>query len=224
MNKLVLATACAAAAALTASPVMASPIACATAPVSTYTATGFSCSVDNGAIVFSNINVTSTTTNGAVVALGNFIPFSVGDEFGLTLTYSANTGTPPSVADVAWTYNVSGSPSIVDAYMAYTATTTGTGTTSLSETLSNGVTLALNGPGVQTTNFAPVSDLGVIKDQNNFSGSDGRATASVLTDAFSVAPIPGTLPLLAGGLIGLFALGRKRKQRQTGGRLETALT
>jgi hypothetical protein len=227
MKKLLLSTAGAAVAALAASPVMAGPSvpACGTAPVSTYTASGYSCSVDSGAIIFSNITVSPTTSNGGVVTLGDFIPFNSGNEWGLTLTYAANTGTSASQADVAWTYNVSSTPPMVDAYMAFTGSTTGTGQISLTETLSNGTTLTLNGAGATTANFAPVSNLFVIKDQNDFSGSDGSAESSILSDAFSLAttPIPGTLPLLAGGLIGLFAMRRRRKRGSTGGRLDSAL-
>jgi hypothetical protein len=227
MRKFVLASAGATAAALMASPAMAGPVvpACGTAPVSTYTATGYSCSVDSGAIVFSNIAVTPTTSNGGVVTLGDFIPFNSGNEWGLTLTYAANTGTSSSQADVAWTYNVSSAPPMVDAYMAFTGSVTGTGSIALTETLSNGTTLTLTNAGSTTADFSPVSNLFVIKDQNDFSGSNGSAESSILSDGFSLAttPIPGTLPLLAGGLIGLFAIRKRRKRGQTGGRLDSAL-
>jgi hypothetical protein len=225
MRKLLLASAGAAAVALLTSPAMASPVACTTASVATYEASGFSCSVDGGAIVFSNIVVSSVVSGGAVVTLGNFSPFNIGNEWGLTLSYASNTGTSASQADVAWQYNVSASPPLVDAYASFTGTVTGTGTASLSETLSNGVTLSLNGPGATTVNFSPISSLGVIKDQNDFSGSAGSAESSILANGFSLAatPIPGTLPLLAGGLLGLFAMRRKRKRGPAQGRLESAL-
>ena len=45
---------------------------CVSAPVATYTASGFSCNVDG--FTFSNIVVNTTVTNGGSVTLGNFTP------------------------------------------------------------------------------------------------------------------------------------------------------
>jgi hypothetical protein len=59
--------------------------ACTTAPVSTYIATGFSCSV--GPVTFSNINVTATTDGSGTVTLTDFIPF--------TLVHSGKAGFSP---------------------------------------------------------------------------------------------------------------------------------
>ena len=63
------------AAALTTMSVMASPAwsaPCVSAPVATYTAAGFSCSVDG--LTFSNVVVNTTVSNGGSVTLGNFTP------------------------------------------------------------------------------------------------------------------------------------------------------
>jgi hypothetical protein len=186
---------------------------CVTGTVASYETAGFSCNV--GGVTFSDISVTTTVSGTGVVTLGDFTPFTNGAESGLALTYSANTGTfAGSQADVAWLYNVSGSL-LDDAFMSFTGTTTGTGTQSLSETLSNGVTLSLNSAGSTTATFSPKGSLGVIKDQNDFAGSAGSAESSALENGFSLTttPIPGTLPLLATGLVGLWGLRRKQSKR-----------
>jgi hypothetical protein len=184
---------------------------CVLGSVATYEAVGFTCSV--GGVTFSNISVSTITGGSGTVNLGNFTPFTIGGESGLSLNYDAETGsTPGSIADVAWTYNVAGNL-LDDAFAEVAGNVTGTGSIVLSEILSNGVSLSLSGPGSTTATFAPISTLFVIKDQNDFAGTAGSATTSILTNAFSVTttPIPGALPLFATGLFGLWGLRRKRK-------------
>jgi hypothetical protein len=201
-------------AAVAMTPLMGLPAwasACVTASVATYEATGFSCSV--GGVTFSDIVVSTTSTGSGSVGLGNFTPFTIGAENGLSLNYTANTGTTPnSSADVAWTYNVAGNL-LDDAFAAVAGNITGDGTVQMSEILSNGTTLTLGGAGSTTATFAPISSLGVIKDQNDFSGSAGSASSSILQNAFSVTatPLPAALPLFATGLFGLWGLRRNRK-------------
>lgn len=211
MRKLLLGTV--AAAAVCASPLFALPAeasACVTGSVSSYEATGFSCSV-NG-VTFSNISVTPTTSGGGVVTLTSFQPFTNGNEFGLTLIYSATAGSS-GVADVAWTYDVSGNL-LEDAYVSLVGNTTGAGTQTVDEQLGNGVNLSLNSAGSTTATFSPIASLTVIKDQNNFGNGDGTANASALTNAFSLTtPLPGALPLFASGLLGLWGV-RKRRRNQ----------
>jgi hypothetical protein len=175
-------------------------------------------SVNYMGLSFTNISVTLTATGTGSVVLGSLSEVTpVPGEYGLELTYSANTGTNPnSQADVSLTYNVSGSL-IDDAYAAFSGSTSFSGTENLSETLSNNVTISLLAAGSTTVTFSPVSTLGVIKDQNDFSGasSEGGASSSALENAFSLTttPIPGTLPLMATGLVGLWGLRRKRKAK-----------
>lgn len=76
---------------LVTAPAWAGP--CVTASVATYEANGFSCSV--GPVTFSHIVVTTPTSGSGSVALGDFSPFTSGTENGLSLSYSANTGTTP---------------------------------------------------------------------------------------------------------------------------------
>jgi hypothetical protein len=213
------------AAALVATPLMALPVwasACVTASVATYEAGGFSCTVDGGAITFSDIVVVTT----GLVTLTDFAPFvnSTGTEYGLTLFYTANANFTNPTADVGWQYNVSGNL-LEDAYMAFVGTTTNGGIANLAETLSPiSVTLSLAAPGSTSTTFAPVGSLSVLKDQDDFADSEGATSStSAVTNAFSLTstPIPGTLPLLATGLAGLF--GFRRKQRKQGAVEATAL-
>ena len=87
--------------------------ACATASVGVYEAAGFSCNV--GPVTFSDISVLSTTNGSGVVVLTDFSPFTtVVDgvtEYGLDLSFASDTGTTPgSLADVALTFDVSGTP------------------------------------------------------------------------------------------------------------------
>ncbi len=214
-NKLKLATA-GAAVTLPFFALPAAAVTCASGDTANITCTY--ANVSYMGLSFTNISVQLLATGGGSVVLGTLSEVSpLPGEFGLQLTYSANTGTSPnSQADVSLTYNVSGS-GIDDAYAGFTGSTSLTGTESLSETLSNGVTISLLVAGSTTVTFSPVSTLGVIKDQNDFSGngSEGGASSSVLQNAFSLTttPIPGTLPLMATGLAGLWGLRRKRKTK-----------
>jgi hypothetical protein len=183
--------------------------ACAKASVSTYEASGFSCSV--GPVTFSDINVMPTTSGEGSVTLNSFVPFSIDDEFGLNLVYSANTGFSGGSADVAWTYNVSGVPDLVDARASLAGGTIGASAASvLTEVLSNGSTISLSSAGTKTTTFAPVSALHVIKDQQDFASAGSAAFSSITGNAFSVVPEPATWAMLLIGFAGLGLVGYKR--------------
>jgi hypothetical protein len=192
--------------------------ACTTAPVSTYMASGFSCSV--GPVTFSNINATTTTGGSGTVTLTDFVPFTLvhngATEYGLELIYGSNTGFSGGKADVGWTYDVSGVPSLIDAYAALDGGVTGAdAAVTLSEVLSNGSTLGLSGPGVTSTTFSPVGALHVIKDQQDFAAPGSAAFSSILDNGFSNGPAipePSTWAMLILGCAGLgFAAFRRSK-------------
>jgi len=190
---------------------------CATASVSVYEGAAFSCNV--GPVTFSDISVLTTTSGSGVVTLSDFSPFTAVvngvTEFGLHLSYASNTGTTPgSQADVAWTYDVSGAPSLTDVFAVFAGTTTGTGTEDLSEVLSNGVSLTLNAPGATSATFSPIGYLSVVKDQSDFAGSAGSADSSILGNAFSVTaiPEPSTWAMMLLGFVGLGYAGYRTQR------------
>jgi hypothetical protein len=206
------------AATLIASSLLAAPAwsaECVQAPVATYTASGFSCNV--GPVTFSGISVTPTIVGNANITFNDFFPFAFGNEFGLTLGYSATATGAGASADILWLYTVTGVPPINDAFLLLAGNTDGSGHAVVGETLSNGVVLSLNAPGATTAFFNPVTTLRVMKDQIDFVGLDGGfATTSALSNAFSVVPGPvvgAGLPGLVVACGGLLGLARRRRQR-----------
>jgi hypothetical protein len=199
---------------------------CAAGSVAQYTTPGFSCTV--GPLTFSNFVVVATMAGNGIVddsAWNAFNPDTlvVGGhtEYGFSLGYSA-FATGIGVADISVKYDVSSSPgSMVDAYMAFTGGASGPlGFSDMSETLSNGTTMTLIGPGATSTTFAAIDILQAIKDQTNTAfGAPGTSTAfaSVLVDGFSVTgvPEPGTIALFGAGLLagGLFLRRRRLLSR-----------
>src|SRR5262249_14049011 len=108
------------AAALITTPFMGLPAwgaACEPAPVSTYTAPGFSCDVF-GVVQFSNVSFSATVSNGGTIdllpqaAISGFfqiIPeFPADTVFGLVLSYDAKANFPTSTAALSLSYNVPG--------------------------------------------------------------------------------------------------------------------
>jgi len=199
-------------------PAMASPCTIGeTAPAS------FTCSesdVSFQGLSFTNILVSALVSGSGSIVLGSLTTFTPAPgEFGLRLTYVANTGnTPNSTADISLTYNVAGNL-INDAFLSFVGSSSGTGTDNISETITfpngHGTTLSLASSGSTMTTFAPVPSLSVLKDQDDFSGAAGSSTSSALVNAFSLTtvPIPGTLPLLGAGLAGLWGLVSRRKRK-----------
>jgi hypothetical protein len=181
---------------------------CSAAASSLTAGNSFTCSV--GELTFSNIVVTSLGN----VVLGNLSPFLAGIENGLSLNYMAS-----APGDVGLSYDVTAAPGflITDAYMDFTGTATGTSTANLSETLTNGSVLPqLTSPGSSTVTFAGVTFLHAIKDQADILGTSGTSQTSGLDNGFSVSPvpIPGAFFLFGSGLVGLVAVGRKRRAKK----------
>jgi hypothetical protein len=193
-------------------PASAAP--CLTAPVSVYTSAGFSCQV--GSLTFSNISIIATSVGNASMTLTALSPYSFGNEFGLQLNYLGVGGPSPPAgsADVSFTYDVSSTVPLGDAYLALVGNTGGTGVIAVNEVLSNGVSLSLNGAGQTTATFAPVTSLHALKNDVAISGIAGFATSSILVNAFSptVVPLPPAALLFGTALVGIGVLGHRRRK------------
>jgi hypothetical protein len=198
-------------------PLAAQSAPCVTAPISVYTAAGFSCQV--GSETFSNISIIGTATGNASVTLTSVSPFISGNEFGLQLNFLevAGPSPPAGASDIVWSYDVTSTVPLIDALLEVVGNTTGTGVLTVNEQLSNGVSLSLNDAGQATATFAPVTSLHVLKDKVDVSGVAGFSASSILVNAFS--PVPG--PIVGAGVPGLIvacggllALARRRR-RQT---------
>jgi hypothetical protein len=210
--------------AVLATPFAAMPAMAAACFVGETAPASFTCSESNvttNGLTFTNILVSALVSGSGSIVLGSLTPFSpAAGEFGLRLSYVANTGnTANSTADISLTYNVAGNL-INDAFLSFVGSSTGTGRDNISETITfpngSGTTLALASSGSTMTTFAPVASLAILKDQDNFSGAEGSSTSSALVNAFSLntVPAPAALPLFVTGLVGgLLGLFRKKKAK-----------
>jgi hypothetical protein len=181
---------------------------------------------DVGPVTFYNITV-SVVTGGdpqGTVTLGNFIPVTFAGptgetEYGLALHYDASALPPSGTADVSWIYNVKAADgfALSDAFLSLAGNISNGGSITVSEILSNGITLSLDGAGIDFQTFlTPVGSLLAQKDQATHSNG-GSATTSILTNAYSVVPGPiagAGLPGLVAACGGLIGLARRRR-RQT---------
>jgi len=180
---------------------------CAAGSVSSYTMSGganFDCSVDG--VTFSQMSVSPTN-----VTLTNIVPYIANGEYGLQLNYSAPAVSTAGTADVDWTFTVTGSL-LDDIYASLDASGGGTLTENFNP---NGpANFTLTGNTSTTETFSPISSTTVNKDQADPIGQG----ASSIVDAFSVTttPLPGTLPLFAGGLATLWGFRRKRSKQVAG--------
>jgi hypothetical protein len=196
--------------------------ACVTAPVSTYTAPGFSCSV--GDMTFSGFLFFRSTLLGNVsVDLNVISPFINGNELGLQLSLFQSAEGSGSLADVVWEYDVSSKTPIIDASVQLLGNTGGAGAIELEKDAfppsGSGIVIELDGPGTATGTFPqPVDEL--LVDEGSFVSVDhlsngGFATTSLIVNGFSEVPgpiagagLPGLI-LASGGLLGWW---RRRKK------------
>jgi hypothetical protein len=188
-------------------PAWADP--CVTAPVSTYTATGFSCSV--GDKTFTDIFVETITVFGNASLNFNVIsPFISGNEFGLQLSVFANAGPGDSEVFFFWGYFVSSGTPINHAFLQLQGNVGGDGDNRLSEQLGAlgvGPALMLEFPGTTALTFAPFAPGSALSvfNENDLGAREGFATTSLIVNAFSQVPVPG--PIVGAGLPGLVLAG-----------------
>jgi hypothetical protein len=175
-------------------------------------------------LTFSNWDYSSSTSVGTppVVTPGVppasiFVvnPYTVGNETGFTLN-STLFAAANTLVDVSVSYTVTAPAGqlINDAFLSTTGGILGTtGGYSVSETLSNGVTLSANlGSPTATSTFAGVSSITVSKDIF-LDGGNGGTSLSVITQAFSsTIPEPTSCALLGIGMTGFLAFRRLFKR------------
>jgi len=192
----------------------ASAATCSSGTTAIYEAPGFSCNV--GSVLFSDFAFVTTGSASITNVAPVTFDYNGTTEYGLRLGFTSVASGADAVSDVLWTYNVSALPgSLVDAYASLAGTSQDNGHITLSEVLSNGVTLSLNQAGIAYETFPAISALHVIKNQLNFVGAGGGfAQTSAIENAFSVSPVPlpGAALLLGSVLAGLSGFGAMRRR------------
>jgi len=207
-------------AALLASPMAAVSAHAATCPdaVDSSVYQGLTCTV--GPLEFSNILIVpnpSGTGTISPITVSRFTSID-GNEFGLQLSFNANTGLGGGTTDIDWSYNVRGLTNpINDVFLAFNGDTPRQPSgIELREVLKNiNLTLTLTDAGSKLVFITPIQGLDVSKEQFNFAGVGGEAFTSHITNGFSVVPIPGAA-LLMGSALGFAGFGAWRRRRREG--------
>jgi len=186
------------------------------------------CTIDN--LQFSTFGFSSSATGGATLPTASGVtvtpittPLNEGFTFNPGLSVATQPGPTAQAQDVTIMFEVTGlnGTLINDLSIFFNGSFSGTGTTNFSETYCTGsFTTGCNNFQVQNPptnlsnhiNITPTTTLFITKDVAVNSGTSGSASVSVFDNQFSqVVPIPGALPLFATGLVGLWAVRRRRK-------------
>jgi hypothetical protein len=223
----------AAAAAIVAAPFMTMAAQAATCDASlsgtSYSSAG-PCSV--GPVTFSNIDIVMSFTGGGTGTLTSItgVTFTgpTGDtEYGLALKFDALVFGAGST-DIAWTYNVSANL-LSDAVLSVEGglLTGNLGGASVSETIQPagfpnaymciGISNSNCTPDTVYVTFGPAPSAFVTKDEITFAGPNSTASASILTNAFSVTtvtPLPAAVWMFGSVLAGAGGVASWRRKRK----------
>jgi hypothetical protein len=206
---------------------------CAGGALSTYLGNGFSCTIGN--LLFSNFSYTpgGTVQLPATSITINPLNTPVGDEgFDFNPGQGVSSSTPTLISeDVNISFLVStvnGAASINDLFIGFNGSTTGSGLANFTEKYCPGQTTTIGGSCTgggtfsvptsgaainQTITFANSSMVAIDKDVLvSTQGGIGQASVSDFANRYSqtLTPEPGTLLAMAGGLIGLGLMRRRR--------------
>jgi hypothetical protein len=206
-----------------ATAVSASATTCASAPLSTYDASGFTCTL--GDLTLSNFIYTPVSFGGAVVPPDSSVdvtPVTSGMETGLDFAATSPWSVDPGQLDQSsLTYNVvtSNVGGLTDIYLAMAGGFTGNGSASVTEdTGSAGVFTELASGTTITSDSATFTPTGTLTVKNgiNLVGGSGGSSAEVggFLNLFSQAPMSTvpepSLTLLCLCVLGIVPLARRK--------------
>ena len=185
----------------------ASSICPSSAPIATYTASGFSCMV--GGLVFSSFTYSTPTIPVTVIPITT--PLQEGLEF--DATWSVTTNGPPATLKsiIGFTLNAT----IENLRLSFGGSSTGSGTTNLTETF-NGNQLTATDPlpaFAGTFLFSPIDSPVIVTNTITVQagGTAGTATISQAFDNF-ITPEPIPFVTVGVGLLGVGLLRRRIKR------------